>query len=229
MTRFAPAAIALALGCAFSTGALATARFEKIVPASPTVTLQGGGVAVKFTVTGSSSSDDNCGFLVNYGDGDSPDLRILNRTEGLLPRTIEHTFRRAGTYSVRIRGERIKFTLGCSGEVSTTINVVASGAAAKSSEPAAKGAAPAAKSIAPAAKAAAPAAKSTAPAAKGPARSAVAVAPTCPAGWMLQANSVDKTTGAYACGPKMPKKKAVCRAGLAYYETAAAVGCRKGK
>jgi len=49
-----------------------------------------------------------------------------------------------------------------------------------------------------------------------------------PDGWQVLVRSVDKKTGAFACAPKMPEKKLECGPRLACYETAAAVGCRKG-
>lgn len=190
------AALALLIGTVVSTSAIAAAKIEKIEPAAPTATLEGGKATVKFTVTGSADSRDNCGFWIEYGDGDSPDTRILNSAEGLFPRVMEHSFGRPGTYTVKIKGQRVKTTLGCLGEASTVVNVVAP-AGAKAAD----------------------------------AKAAVAAvaAPSCPDGWQVQGRSVDKKSGAFACGPKMPEKKVECGKGLSYYETAAVVGCRKGK
>lgn len=196
MKTFAPAALALALGCSLATGAMATAKIEKVEPASPSVTLEGGKATVRFTISGSSDDKDNCGFWVDYGDGDSPDTRILSKADGLLPRVMEHTFSKPGTFTVKVKGQRVKTTLGCNGEASGVVNIVA----------------PAGAKAAPAAKAAA----------------ATPLAPSCPDGWQVQAKSVDKKSGAFACVPKMPEKKLECGPGLAYYESAAAVGCRKG-
>lgn len=201
MKTIQPASILVFLACSAATGAMAAAKIEKLEPASPSVTLEGGKATVKFTIAGSSDDRDNCGFWVDYGDGDSPDTRILSKSDGLFPRVMEHTFAKAGSFTVKVKGQRVKTTLGCNGEASAVINVAAPAAA----------------------KAAAPAAKGVAAAPAAPA------APTCPDGWLLQAKSVDKKTGAYACGPKMPEKKMECGPGLAYYESGAAIGCRKGK
>ncbi|MBM3346950.1 MAG: hypothetical protein FJY55_10735 [Betaproteobacteria bacterium] len=191
------AAVAFFLGCALATGAMATAKIEKIEPASPSVTLEGGKATVKFTIGGSSDDKDNCGFWVDYADGDSPDTRVLNRSEGLLPRVMEHTFTKPGTYTVKVKGQRVKTTLGCNGEASGVVNIVVPGGA----------------KAAPAAKAA----------------TATPLAPNCPDGWQLQAKSVDKKTGAFACASKLPENKLECGPGLTYYQTATALGCRKGK
>lgn len=201
MKKLFPAAVAALMGMSVAGGAIAAAKIEKIEAPSPTVTMEGGKATVKFTLSGSSDDRDNCGFWVDYGDGQNPDTRILSKSDGLLPRVMEHSFNKSGSFTVKVKGQRVKMALGCNGEASAVINVVAPAGAAA----AAKGA-PAAKAVA-----AAPAAAS------------------CPDGWMVQAKSVDKKTGAFACGPKMPEKKMECGAGLAYYESAGAVGCRKGK
>jgi hypothetical protein len=192
------AALTLLLGCVVSSSAIAAAKIEKIEPAAPTATMEGGRATVKFTITGSADSRDNCGFWIEYGDGDSPDTRVLNSADGLFPRVMEHSFARPGTYTVKIKGQRVKTTLGCLGEASTVVNVVAP-AAAKAGDT------------------------------KAGAAAVAVAAPSCPDGWQVQAKSVDKKSGAFACGPKMPDKKLECGKGLSYYETAAVVGCRKGK
>ena len=200
MKKLFPAAVAALMGMSVAGGAIAAAKIEKIEAPSPSVTMEGGKATVKFTIGGSSDDRDNCGFWVDYGDGSNPDTRILTKGEGLFPRVMEHTFTKAGSFTVKVTGQRVKVTLGCNGEASSVINVVAPAAAAAAD----KGA---------------------------PAKAAAAtpLAPSCPDGWQVQAKSVDKKSGAFACGPKMPEKKMQCGPGLAYYETASAVGCRKGK
>ena len=196
-------ALAVILGCAFATTAFAAARIEKVEPSSPSVNLEGGKAVVKFTIGGTADGNDNCGFWVDYGDGGSPDTRILSKSDGLFPRTLEHTFSKAGSFTVQVKGQRVKTTLGCNGEASAVVNVVAPAAASKAGKAeAAKGAA---------------------------AQQAAVAAPACPEGWQLQEKSVDKRTGAFACAPKMPEKKLECGPGLSYYQSASAVGCRKGK
>ena len=69
-------------------------------------------------------------------------------------------------------------------------------------------------------------------AAAAPAGKAMATAPACPAGWKLNAKSVNKKTGAYTCAAKagtaLPTAKAECRAPLGYFENKSKgqLGCR---
>jgi PKD domain len=71
------------------------------------------------------------------------------------------------------------------------------------------------------------AAPAAAPAAAGPA------APSCPAGWALQAKSVNKKTGAYTCAAKAgtaaPAARPACPGSLTYFENTkkGQLGCRK--
>jgi hypothetical protein len=119
-------ALSLTLGLAFSQPARAN-TITSIVPAAPTVPLdRDGKAATTFTVSGTGGSDA-CGIYINYGDGGSPDTRVISRTEGQLPRVFEHTFNKPGQYSVVVKGDRVKSTQGCVGTASTTINVVAQG------------------------------------------------------------------------------------------------------
>ena len=59
-----------------------------------------------------------------------------------------------------------------------------------------------------------------------------AAAPACPAGWALNAKSVNKKTGAYTCGAKagtaLPASKPECPAPLGYFENKSKgqLGCR---
>lgn len=61
---------------------------------------------------------------------------------------------------------------------------------------------------------------------------AMAAGPACPAGWKLNANSVNKKTGAYTCGAKagtaLPAAKPECPAPLGYFENKSKgqLGCR---
>jgi hypothetical protein len=70
-------------------------------------------------------------------------------------------------------------------------------------------------------------------AAAAPAGKAMAAAaPACPAGWALNAKSVNKKTGAYTCGAKagtaLPASKPECPAPLGYFENKSKgqLGCR---
>ena len=69
-------------------------------------------------------------------------------------------------------------------------------------------------------------------AAAAPAGKAMAAGPACPAGWKLNAKSVNKKTGAYTCGAKtgtaLPSAKPDCPAPLGYFENKSKgqLGCR---
>lgn len=144
-TRSAVATALLAF--AVSGAAMANGNLTRIEAGASSATLEGGKATLKFTLSGTADASDNCGFWVDYGDGGSPDTRILSSSDGLFPRVLEHTFTKAGTFKVTAKGQRVKTTFGCSGETSTTVTIAAGGAAAAASKgaPAAK-AAPAAPS-----------------------------------------------------------------------------------
>ena len=69
-------------------------------------------------------------------------------------------------------------------------------------------------------------------AAAAPAGKAVAAAPACPAGWKLDAKSVDKPSGAFTCtakiGAPLPPARIDCPAPLGYFENKSRgrLGCR---
>ncbi len=139
MNHLRPAIISLLLTGCLTTAVLA-AGIEKIEPSAPTATLVDGKAAIKFTITGVSDDADNCGYWVDYGDGDSPDTRVLSKSEGLLPRVMEHTFTKPGGFSVQVKGQRVKALFGCRGDASTMVTILAPGG--KPSAVAVKSAAP---------------------------------------------------------------------------------------
>lgn len=195
---------AASLGFAVLPAAWGFTKITGIEPGAPSATLDGGRVNVKFTVSGEAEESDTCGIYVSYGDGLAPDTRIVSKKDGMFPRVFEHSFTRPGQYTVTVKGERVKTTFGCSGEASTTVNIVAPAAAA----------AAAAGKAAQGAKAA---------------KSAAVAAPTCPEAWELVSRSVNKSTGAFSCTPKKPAKPINCGPGLAYFAQGGVIGCRKGK
>ena len=117
--------LAFALGLPVSHAARAD-TITSIVPVAQSATLgRDGRVSMSFTVSGLNEGSDSCGIWINYGDGDSPDTRIVSRQDGQFPRTFEHTFTRTGQFAVVAKGDRVKSTTGCGGNASTTINIVA--------------------------------------------------------------------------------------------------------
>lgn len=108
---------------------IAAGKVTQISPSAQNVALKGGKAMVKFTVSGEAAAGDDCGYFVEYGDGLAGDSRIVNDKEGRFPRSHERTFTKPGNYVVRAKGQRVKTTFGCDGDV-TTLVVVAAGAAA---------------------------------------------------------------------------------------------------
>jgi hypothetical protein len=111
--------------------AWAAGNITKIEASTTNAVLQGGKAVVKFTVSGSADESDNCGIWIDYGDGDSPDTRIISKSDGLFPRTFEHAFNKAGGFSVKAKGQRVKTTFGCNGEASAFVTVAAAAAGDK--------------------------------------------------------------------------------------------------
>ena len=106
-------------------GAALAASIAAIEPASSSVVLEGGKAVVRFTVSGSAVSNDNCGYFVEYGDGMAGDSRIIDRENGSFARSHERIFTNPGTYTVRASGKRVKTTNGCDGAATATVTVVA--------------------------------------------------------------------------------------------------------
>ncbi len=183
----------------FAAPAYAVGTITKIEPSTASAVLEGGKVTVRFTVTGTADASDTCGLVINYGDGDSPDSRIISKSDGPFPRVFEHTFNKPGGFSVQAKGERVKTTFGCAGGADTFVTVTAPAVAAV-----------------------------PAPGSRRAAAQAAAAA-ACPDGWQVTANSVNRRTGEFSCSPRLPAKKLDCGPGLAYYEKGNLIGCRKSR
>lgn len=126
MTRFSLVAFT-AFTLAFAPAAWAANSVTQIAPSANRVMLVNGKATVKFMVSGQATDPGDCGVWVNYGDQDSPDTRVIGRSEGMYPREFVHTFTRAGQFNVTAKGERVKQTFGCGGEASTVVTVVEAG------------------------------------------------------------------------------------------------------
>lgn len=116
----------LALG---ATAALA-GDISSIQPNASTVTLQGGRAVVNFSVGGSAAGNENCGYYVDYGDGNSGDSRVVSRANGQFTRPHQRVFDKPGTYTIEAAGRRHKQTTACYGQASTQVTVLAAAAAA---------------------------------------------------------------------------------------------------
>ncbi len=120
-----------------------------------------------------------------------------------IPYVISHTYAKAGDFLVTVKPEKVTSHLRCLGKnQQSNVKVIAA-------------------AIAPAAPAPAPTATATMPATK-----------TCPAGWALNAKSVNKKTQAFTCtakaGTAVPDKKLDCTGETGYFENAkkGVLGCR---
>jgi len=114
----------LAASMAMAPAARASSNITTITPTASQVMLVDGKAVARFVVSSDGGDGSDCGVWVNYGDGDSPDTRVVGRRDGPFPREFTHTFARAGQYTVTARGERVKQTSGCVGTASTSINIV---------------------------------------------------------------------------------------------------------
>lgn len=112
-----------AITLAFAPAAWA-ATITTITPHADRVVLVDGKATVRFTVSGQTNEDTDCGMWIEYGDKGSPDTRIIGRSTGHLPREFDHSFGTAGQFTVTARGQRVKQTFGCSGDASTVVTVV---------------------------------------------------------------------------------------------------------
>jgi hypothetical protein len=120
-----------------------------------------------------------------------------------VPYSLSHTYSKAGDFVVTVKPEKVTTHLRCNGnDQQGSIKVIAAAAAAP---------------VAPAS--AASGLKATA-------------AKTCPAGWALNAKSVNKKTQAFTCtakpGTAVPDKKLECSGDTGYFENAkkGVLGCR---
>jgi hypothetical protein len=95
-----------------------------ITPHASTVMLVNGKATVNFMVSGQGNEETDCGMWIEYSDDGSPDTRVIGRRDGYLPREFEHSFARAGQFTVIAKGQRVKQTFGCSGAASTVVTVV---------------------------------------------------------------------------------------------------------
>lgn len=109
---------------AFAPAAWAANTITRIAPGADRVVLVDGKATIRFMLSGEATESGDCGVWVSYGDQDSPDTRVIGRSQGMFPREFVHTFTKAGQFTVTARGERVKQTLGCGGEASTRVTVV---------------------------------------------------------------------------------------------------------
>jgi hypothetical protein len=194
------------------------------------------GSSVTITVTGDETQGSNCGFRINYGDGDGLDVKVVNKDQ--FPRTFTKTYANPGTYTVSVESKRVTTHFGCAGGARATLVVealpppppVAKPAPAPTTAPAAK---PAGKAVGggcpqgyQASYVQQDGSYGCRPQPNAPARAAV-----CPAGYAASSPGSD---GSFLCRPVPPTAKLVvkprtqCPPDLIYFENPdGAFGCRK--
>lgn len=159
------------------------------------------GQEVKITVGTDGEPPALCGLVVHFDDGTESRQFKINGSDNRLPLTFGKVFAKPGSYSIKAEGRKITSHFPCVGVAQQTLTVEA---------------VPAAAAPAPAA-AAATAAKPAGPA--------------CPEGYALKGKA--GKAGDFTCsagkGAKKPEKVMDCGDRLEYFQTKAALGCRKPK
>lgn len=216
-----------------SSAAFAANKIEGVTVSSAGIKA---GTSVTITVAGDETQGSNCGFRINYGDGQGLDVKVVNKDQ--FPRTFSHTYAQPGNYTVSAEGKKVTSHLACAGGAKATLVVEAAAPAAAAATPAvaaAPGAAPAVKpgakpvGVCPAGYQGSYVATDGSYGCKPPAGAVVKSANlVCPAGF---AGSVLPGDGSVLCKPvpkPAPKPKIQCPPGLIYFENSdGAFGCRK--
>ena len=112
----------LSLGALALIAACGTAQAGSItaVRVEPQTITAGGQAQV--TVDGQDGG--NCAVRVEYGNGDV-DVTRMSAGKDNFPRSFTHTYNLPGTFTILAKGGRDGSTMGCSGESTVTLNVVA--------------------------------------------------------------------------------------------------------
>jgi hypothetical protein len=100
------------------------------------------GQAVKVTINAKDATDGICGLDVWWGDGNRDKPRRMGGQHEAFPITVEHTYSKPGTYTIKANGKRAGSYLGCPGEGTTNLTVEAVAAVAATPAAAAKAACP---------------------------------------------------------------------------------------
>ena len=131
--------LALAIGISFAGTALAAGGIGsvKIEPAAAKA-----GQEIKVTVAAEGEAPGFCGLAIDFGDGDSRDIKI-DSGEAKFPVTIAKTYAKAGNYSVKAYGKKITTHFPCAGKAEAALTVAAAAPAVAAGAAAAPTAAPA--------------------------------------------------------------------------------------
>jgi hypothetical protein len=80
------------------------------------------GETVKITIAAKTEGSSGCGLLVRYGDGSDQKMK-MNRDEAKFPVTLEHAWKKDGTYTVSASGTEITTNKACKGSANAVIQV----------------------------------------------------------------------------------------------------------
>ena len=81
------------------------------------------GEAAQIRIDAKKEGNSGCGMLVNFGDGSEARQVKVNSDGVKFPVTVEHTYKKAGKYTVQVRGKEITTNKECKGSASATIQV----------------------------------------------------------------------------------------------------------
>lgn len=80
------------------------------------------GEAAKFTIKAKNEGGSACGLLVKFGDGTDEQIKV-NRDDVKFPLAVEHTYKKAGKYTVSASGKEITTHKACKGSASAAVQV----------------------------------------------------------------------------------------------------------
>ncbi len=147
--------------------------------------------------------DNTVNCGIRFDWGDGTGEDIKVEDAQKIPLVMTHTYAKAGDYKVEITPKKVTSRLGCLGKAQSAMVKVNAPAATVAAAP-----------VVPV------------PAVKAASASA------CPAGWTLNAKSVNKKTKAFSCtakpGTAVPEKKLACEGTTGYFENAkkGVIGCQ---
>ena len=81
------------------------------------------GEAARILIEAKKEGGAGCGLLVNFGDGSEASQFKMNSDGVKFPLTVEHTYKKAGMYTVQVRGKEITTNKECKGSATATIQV----------------------------------------------------------------------------------------------------------
>ena len=78
------------------------------------------GDAVKLTISAKKEGSSSCGLIVKFGDGSEEQFKV-NHDAVKFPLAVEHTYKKAGRYTVSASGKDITTHKACKGSASSIV------------------------------------------------------------------------------------------------------------